>query len=435
MDYSRIPKLDNCDEKKLWDNALIVFDTSAICALYNLTLHYRQVVITILKYLHNRIWIPYQVLSEYKKNRKKAICNPITEKYAKLSSIIENKFVQEVRKQIEIWGQNVYFHPYIDSDKLALIKTEVESANSHIRVIKETIDNQYEKRKKEIKAIVDNDELSDFVDSIDTGSELSFKQIYEIILEGDYRYRHQIPPGYEDSKGKEGMQKFGDLIIWKEIIKQAQTTQKDIIFICNDFQKGDWYIPKSNTPRIELISEFQESSNKKIWFYTIEGFISKLQEYFKSATPMLPLYDQLEEVAVVLHRIVEEKKKGNIAMILRCNKCNEEILIWSNELHLEWESNGSFERGMGPETEWFANIYATCKHCKQQVEVVISAYEYPMGAYNYGDIYCDSAELISDFDIETYAPIGDYDENLDTCLMCGELAELNDDGLCIDCSK
>ena len=182
MDYSRIPKLDNCDEKKLWDNALIVFDTSAICALYNLTLHYRQVVITILKHLHNRIWIPYQVLSEYKKNRKKAICKPITEKYAKLSSIIENKFVQEVRKQIEIWDQNVYFHPYIDSDKLALIKTEVESANSHIRVIKETIDNQYEKRKKEIKAIVDNDELSDFVDSIDTGSELSFKQIYEIIL-------------------------------------------------------------------------------------------------------------------------------------------------------------------------------------------------------------------------------------------------------------
>ena len=55
--------------------------------------------------------------------------------------------------------------------------------------------------------------MSDFVDSIDTGSELSFKQIYEIILEGDYRYRHQIPPGYEDTKGKEGIQKFGDLII------------------------------------------------------------------------------------------------------------------------------------------------------------------------------------------------------------------------------
>ena len=93
---------------------------------------------------------------------------------------------------------------------------------------------------------------------------------------------------------------------------------------------------------------------------------------------MLPLYDQLEDVAVVLHRIVEEKKKGNIAMILRCNKCNEEIVLWSNELHLEWESNGSFERGMGPETEWFAKTCATCNHCKQQVEVVVSAYEYPM---------------------------------------------------------
>lgn len=411
MDYNKILSLDDIKENDMWNNALIVFDTSAICALYNLTIHHRQIVIAILKHLHNRIWIPYQVLSGYKENRKKSICNPITEKYSKLSSIIENKFVQDVRKQIEVWEQNVYFHPYIDSDKLALIKTEVESANSHIRVIKETIENQYEKRKKEIKAIVDNDELSDFVDSIDTGLELSFKQIYEIILEGDYRYRHQIPPGYADAKEKEGIRKYGDLIIWKEIIKQAQAVQKDIIFICNDTQKGDWYISGSNTPRTELISEFQEYTNKDIWLYTIEGFISKLQEYFKSTVPTLPLFDQLEEVEIVLHRIVEEKKRGGVAMKLRCNKCNDEIIIWDNELNLEWENNGSFERGMGPETEWFAKTYATCNRCKQQVEVVISAYEYPMGAYNNGDIYCDGAELITDFDIETHVPIGDYEED------------------------
>lgn len=91
MDYNSILTIDAQKEKTLWDSAIFVLDTSAICALYDLTLHHRQVVITILKYLHDRIWIPHQVLIEYRANRKKAISNPISEKYYR-PKFIDNKF-------------------------------------------------------------------------------------------------------------------------------------------------------------------------------------------------------------------------------------------------------------------------------------------------------------------------------------------------------
>lgn len=410
MDYNSIPKIDAHKEKLLWDSAIFVFDTSAICALYDLTLHHRQVVITILRYLSDRIWMPHQVLSEYRANRQRAICNPINEKYFK-PKILDNKFIDDVNKQIEEWSKNKYLHPYVEDDQLKLIIDEVEQAKKHIRNIKNVVKEQYDKRTKEIKDILYNDELKDFINTIHVGSELSFEQIKEIVIEGDYRYRHQIPPGYKDDNVKEGIRKFGDLIIWKEIIKYATITDNNVIFICNDF-KEDWYMPK-NVPRIELISEFQENTNKNIWFYTIEGFISKLQEYYKSPSPMLPLYDKLEEVSFVLHRIFEEKKRGGVAMKLRCNKCHKEIIVWKDELDLEWDSNGSYDRGMGEEIEWFATIYTNCSHCKQQIEILFFVYEYPIGVYNTGDVTCDGAEILSNFDIEEYSPIYNYDDEQD----------------------
>lgn len=63
--------LDEKEEKDLWQNAIFVLDTSAICGIYNLTDHYRKIMIEILSNLEQRLWIPNQVKIEYFRNRKK----------------------------------------------------------------------------------------------------------------------------------------------------------------------------------------------------------------------------------------------------------------------------------------------------------------------------------------------------------------------------
>lgn len=97
------------------------------------------------------------------------------------------------------------------------------------------------------------------------------------------RYRYNLPPGYEDAKTKEGIDKFGDLIMWKQIIKKSpEITKKHIIFVTSD-TKPDWF-HKSNQnevvkPREELISEFKHyNREKEVIIIPFENFIEEISD-------------------------------------------------------------------------------------------------------------------------------------------------------------
>ncbi|MFZ6798166.1 PIN-like domain-containing protein [Undibacterium sp. Di24W] len=63
--------------------------------------------------------------------------------------------------------------------------------------------------------------------------------------EGDNRFEHRLPPGFKD--GKKDENRFGDLIIWFEILEHSSTVREkfsNVVFISND-EKCDWvYAPK-----------------------------------------------------------------------------------------------------------------------------------------------------------------------------------------------
>ncbi|HCE2310182.1 TPA: hypothetical protein NGT30_002504 [Vibrio parahaemolyticus] len=63
--------------------------------------------------------------------------------------------------------------------------------------------------------------------------------------EGDTRFEHRLPPGFKD--GGKGENRFGDLIIWYEILsksKELKARFDHVLFLSND-EKTDWvYAPK-----------------------------------------------------------------------------------------------------------------------------------------------------------------------------------------------
>jgi predicted nucleic acid-binding protein len=69
--------------------------------------------------------------------------------------------------------------------------------------------------------------------------------------EGEMRAAQRMPPGYKD--GGKGENKYGDLIIWFEILQYAKVNAKKfnkVVFLSND-EKPDWiYSPKN---RVEII--------------------------------------------------------------------------------------------------------------------------------------------------------------------------------------
>src|SRR5205807_1363558 len=94
--------------------------------------------------------------------------------------------------------------------------------------------------------------------------------------EGEDRYAKKIPPGFEDAKkASEGGDKFGDLIIWKEMIEKAKTDQRPIIFVTDDGKSDWWYVHhgKKVGPHPELVEEFLGTTGQQFHIYELLQFL------------------------------------------------------------------------------------------------------------------------------------------------------------------
>ena len=69
---------------------------------------------------------------------------------------------------------------------------------------------------------------------------------------------------------------YGDLIIWKQIIKYANEKSVGIVYVTHDQKENWWNIVKGKTigPRIELRKEFMANTNKEFHMYSMNSFIS-----------------------------------------------------------------------------------------------------------------------------------------------------------------
>lgn len=436
-------------EDELWNDALIVFDTCALLDFYFLTEEYQQIMSDILIAMKDRIWIPAQVKYEFEKNREKGAYNPISEKYAE-PKIQKNRFIEELKALIELWDKQ-YYHPFITASSLQKIKCALADIEPKIGQIKTIISKQYQDRKKEIQGLHEKDIVGKTVSQLSAGQPFSFSEIKKIVEEGNVRYANLIPPGYEDSKTKSGIRQYGDLIIWKEIIRKARENEKDIIFISND-QKPDWVItdetkndelaekPNSSEigkPRRELLVEFEEETGKNIWIYSAESFVFKLEEIYKPQNPQmqLELQGKLGIVRDVLkHRVYERNIKQNApktSLLIRCDNCGELFEIDVNDFVFDWQAECGKERSMGYEREYISYEYCECPLCKQDNDIELQVWEYPVGVFADQEIDVSHGSVERTINLSSFINFNDYDE----CYRCGERNILNDKGLCENCQE
>lgn len=73
------------------------------------------------------------------------------------------------------------------------------------------------------------------------------------------RYKDQVPPGFMDGKNKDGVRKYSDLIIWKEILNYARNQEKDIVFVTDDV-KADWWDEAGF--HAKLLAEFEKTGRR-----------------------------------------------------------------------------------------------------------------------------------------------------------------------------
>lgn len=303
-------RLTEEDEKKLFENGHIVFDSSALLSFYGYTDRISEEYFNkIFEALKGRLWLPAQVIYEFEKNREKVITKPKGE-YLNLikGDKKDGGYLDTIQSYIDLIRKNSTSiqgqlktlsertlkddkHPHIEQKSIGEFKEVLKGFESNIDILNEGFDNllndlqnQIETKIQELDSKSSSDNFRERLDKFFThGKPYSYEEMLKIIKEGRFRYENEIPPGYKDEKDKIGFQMYGDLLLWFQIIDYAKEEQKPIIFVTNDV-KEDWWQQDgdgqtSNVPRHELLFEFKDKSSQKIWFYTIDRLIFKSNQY------------------------------------------------------------------------------------------------------------------------------------------------------------
>ncbi|WP_343487373.1 PIN domain-containing protein [Allomuricauda sp. d1] len=420
-------RLSEEKEARLWANAEIIFDSSALLDFYFLPKTARKKIsIEVFKKLKDRLWLPHHVQYEYLKNREKTIRKPIEEKYKPLRQKIQKigfSANSQILKKIEEIKRETFKddkHPHLDQSHLDKFKENTEQFLAHSKTFEEEILKAVETIEKEIQELEDNDDvLSTLEKYFKVGREYSFEEIIEITKEGKHRYEFKIPPGYGDFYGKEkkGTQIFGDLIIWKQILEYAKENQKPIIFITNDIAKdNDWCYrdtkatePRILSPREELIKEIKDFSGVEFWMYNWPQFLYESNKRLQSTI-------QEETIQNLFQFIGSREVKGN-SLKFKCNNCSKIQSFDKSDFDLNFEFVGSSDRSMGAENQYVAEEELNCGNCSNPILVKFGVWEYPVGAHNYDDVEIEGAELLDSFHFTIDFHEDDHHDFI-TCQAC-----------------
>jgi len=355
-------------EKKLWQDCIFVFDTSALLDFYYYSDEIRSSIFKeIFPKLIDRLWIPHRVEYEYLKNREKTILKPINN-YNRLLERDNNNNdsgnLEKIKQSITnirrilasemsaIDGQVKTLrestskkdkHPYLEDVSLVQnfqeivgdfqnsIKTRLEEFNLELDRFNTSLEEEVLKKKNIIQVMHENDSvLEEFSKFFQVGEPYSYDKLMQIVKEGELRYSSKIPPGYKDKNEKEGISIYGDLIIWKQIIDYVQENKKPIILIIDDQKEDCWNKKTTEMPREDLINEFYTITGMEFWMYTLPNFIFKAQRILSITVDsnVLETVKEIEKKAIIeKQREVSENQEAIITFLSNSYKSKAEAII------------------------------------------------------------------------------------------------------------
>jgi hypothetical protein len=262
--------IEEIDFSKLWEEGVFVFDSNVLLDLYRLPKSARNDLINVIENekFADRVWIGFQVVLEFLNNRFEAISDQ-KNKFTSVRNILENAIEQydELTSNLETELAKLKLrqrHSLIEPDKFINQK----NIDSGIKYIQRFIDN-LDKLEKKQSDVNDLDQIKEIVLRLfegRMGNGFDKKRLEGIYKEGEKRYENKIPPGYKDIKkvgshlfeDKEYIRKYGDLILWYEIIEKAKEDNLEYIILVTGDVKEDWWYEKRGKklgPRKELLNE------------------------------------------------------------------------------------------------------------------------------------------------------------------------------------
>lgn len=243
--------MDNTQFEDIWNQGCFVLDTCTLDYISRCEFEYAKSIMDIFLFCSERIFIPSQVASEMKPYFERNIIHNYVDGHIKKleteifkinsqgnnDKTIRSKTKGQVQKTMNI----------LKKYSFGLYANELEKLNrkySRQRDVKfPSLESVIEQAEREIDIIYKDKTVKKFLKIImqNTFIGLSDNEKNELNTEFKDRLEKRLPPGLGD-KGKT-TNAFGDLIIWKEILKNIKlTSMKYFLFITEDKKKeNNWY--------------------------------------------------------------------------------------------------------------------------------------------------------------------------------------------------
>ena len=300
------------------ENTIIVFDTNSLLNVFRFTPEASKEYFEIIQSIQDKIYIPYLVALEFHFHKSETLLlneinvtkfkNNFSKNWNKLKSEAAKTLFSSLsyRNDIDKKELNAYLSDLLNSEDLNIENKLVEKISS----ISENQTNIF-------NALVE-------IMHSKTGERYTQDMITKIEKEGEERYKNGIPPGFNDANKKlsrsyngiKYQQKFGDLIIWKDIINKAKEDRiKHVIFVTSDGKRDsktdlNYKVCVGNDgngkkkyqiigPRIELIEEMKNETGADFYLMDELEFMKQFSQEEVSSQVAKSISDTLLDFAKI----------------------------------------------------------------------------------------------------------------------------------------
>lgn len=432
-------------ENMTTENTIIVFDTNSLLNVFRFTPEASKEYFEIIQSVQDKIYIPYLVALEFHFHKSETLLlNEINvTKFKNNFSKNWNKLKAEAAKTLfsslsyrndkDNKELNTYLSDLLNSKELDIENKLVEKISS----ISKNQTNIF-------NALVE-------IMQSKTGERYTQDTITEIEKEGEERYKIEIPPGFNDANKKlsrsyngiKYQQKFGDLIIWKDIISKAEKDKiKNVIFVTSDGKRDsktdlNYKVCVGNDgngknkyqiigPRIELIEEMKNETGADFYLMDELEFMKQFSQEEVSSQVVKSISDTLLDFAKIVSTslndntvkpivrspsqsvsskssVIKRRKVTDVSELLKIVENNYKISEVIEEYLKTELPNMNFENDYG-DLGWGEFEYVTI------TEVEIEEYSFEDDFY---EIKCTvNINVHIDFNIVTKSPF--YEEVGDT---------------------
>lgn len=257
---------NEAEVREIWTSGLIILDTNALLHLFRYSETAREDLFRALEAKQESLWIPFQVGMEFHRQRI-GIVNAQDKAFDQIQAALT-----KARNQAEAALNDYRRHPSLD---ISPLQAEFTSAIEALTAKLQTAREGHAKKMTETRT---NDHILSRITKLyegRVGEPFSEEELGKIYDEGAERYERKVPPGYKDAETKGDPQKYGDLVLWKQILAKAGSAKRPAIFVTDD-QKEDWYYTVDSQrygARPELVDEYFAVAEAPVHLMTTDRFL------------------------------------------------------------------------------------------------------------------------------------------------------------------